>query len=268
MKRPPRIARWILSATNRKSNREIVLGDFEEFYDEIFSKRGALYARMWFYSQALKSIPKFIKATFYWGGVMLSNYLKLESGNFARHKAVTTINVMGLSVALACATLFYLFVLDEFSYDKFHSKVDNIYSVINTDNYFNYNYRHIPNGVGPALHEFFPEIKQQVRISRDEVIVRYDKKVFSEIIYLVDKNFFDLFTLKTVAGDPQSMLESENSIVLTKSAAEKYFNGSDALGKQLSVTFGGQTKEFMVTGIQDKNPVVKILLDLDFHILS
>src|SRR4030043_2456163 len=156
MNKPPRIARWILSVTNRKSNREIVLGDFEEFYEDVYSKRGAFYADAWFYNQALKSIPTFIKTTLFWGGTMFKNYLKMAIRNFARNKAVTTITILGLSVALACATLFYLFVIDELSYDKFHSTFDNIYSVINTDNYFNYNYRHIPKAAGSALKEFFP----------------------------------------------------------------------------------------------------------------
>ena len=254
MHRPPVIARWILSVTNRKSNREIVLGDFDEFYDDICSERGALYANAWFCLHALKSIPAFLKTNFYWGVVMFRNYLKMAIRSFVRHKAVTTINILGLSVALACATLFYLFVLDELSYDRFHKNVNNIYSVINTDNYYNYNYRPIPNATGPALKEFFPEIKQQVRISRDHVTVKYQDKIFNEDLYFADANFFDMFSFNTITGNPHTMLVNENSIVLTESSAEKYFNGIDAVGKQLTVMFGSQPKEFMVSGIIENLP--------------
>ena len=60
MKQLPKIAKWILSITNRKRNRENVLGDFAEFYDDMLESNGKKEADKWYWKQAFKSIPKII----------------------------------------------------------------------------------------------------------------------------------------------------------------------------------------------------------------
>lgn len=254
MKTPPRIVTWILSITNRKRNREIVLGDFAEFYDEIYSKRGMLIAYLWVYSQAARSIPRFILTSIYWGAVMIINYIKMALRNFSKHKVFTAINILGLSVGLTCSILFYLFVQHELSYDLFHKHTDNIYSVINTDHYYDYNYRHIPNAAGPALKEFFPEIGEQVRIAGSNTIIKTGDTSFEEEMILVDKNFFNMFSFQTIVGNPEKMLEEGSSIVLTESYAAKYFGTANPAGKIMTVIFGSQTKEFIVNGIVEDPP--------------
>lgn len=60
---------------------------------------------------------------------MIRHYLKIAWRNLQRQKVLTLINISGLSIGLACFSLFLLYAVNEFSYDRFHAKAENIYRV-------------------------------------------------------------------------------------------------------------------------------------------
>ena len=118
MNKPPKIVRWILHLTNRKSSRENALGDFEEFYNEIAETSGIKEANKWIRKQAIKSIPDSFKSRFYWGGVMFKNHFKVVIRNILRQKLLPAINVFGLAVGIAVCMMIYLWAQNELSYDR------------------------------------------------------------------------------------------------------------------------------------------------------
>ncbi|MFC2167829.1 ABC transporter permease [Acidobacteriota bacterium] len=185
---------------------------------------------------------------------MLNNHLKITIRHLTRQKILTFINIFGLSIALGCCLWIYLFISDELSFDEFHENIDSIYSIIQADNHYNFTTRQNPNPLGPALKEYFPEILHSVRIVRDNPVIRYKDKKFLEGLALVDADFFNIFSFKLLRGNKDYALTQDDSLVLTKSKAEKYFMDEDPLGKILTITFGQETKDFLVSGILEDIP--------------
>ncbi|OGU55688.1 MAG: hypothetical protein A2V66_07635 [Ignavibacteria bacterium RBG_13_36_8] len=250
MRTPPRIARWILSVTTRKSNREIILGDFEEFYDEIFSERGAWFANIWFCSQAFKSIPRFLLTSILWNLIMFRNYFKITCRNFLKQKIYTLITLSGLAIGLGVFLFFFRLFYWAETADTFHKDIDNIFIAIQRFNSGNEE-RHttdISFPLLPALKNEIPEIENFTRITRKgKIIVSGGNKIFFENnILFVDKNFLSFFTFKMILGNIETILSEPNSIVLTQSSAEKYFGDASPIGQVL--TLDNKT-DVIVTGI-------------------
>ncbi|MEO6454545.1 MAG: ABC transporter permease, partial [Ginsengibacter sp.] len=99
---------------------------------------------------------------------MIRNYLKLGLRNLLQQKVLASINIIGLSIGLACFILFLLFAVNQLSFDKFHKKASNIYRVVE---WFQGSPGRDPGGeayggtpLGPAMKQDFPDVKSFVRI--------------------------------------------------------------------------------------------------------
>jgi len=246
--KPPFIPSFMLKYLYRRDEDFSITGDFAEEFFDIVESKGTLYAKYWYWKQLFRSLPKITKESFYWRLSMLRNYFITTVRNLLKYKGFSFINIMGMTLGLAYCILIYLFISDELSFDRFHKNADSIYSVINNDNHYKYVYKFVPIGLGPALKEYFPEIKYSVRITRELPIVRYGDKMYKETCHLADSDFFNVFSFNLIKGDKESVLSTDNSVVLSESVAAKYFGNEDPLGKTLSFTFGQKSKEFLVTG--------------------
>ncbi len=195
---------------------------------------------------------------------MFKNYLKIALRNLVKHKVYSIINISGLALGLACSVLILLWVSDELSYDSSFKDADQIYR-INWDFKWNEN-----EGVGPgtppplaaAVKNEIPGVAATTRIYPvSQMTVRYEDKSFNENkIFSADSNFFNFFNYKFLEGNSGSALLKPNSIVLTKSAARKYFGEKSAIGEIISI---GREKQsfnktyhnlFEVTGVIENPP--------------
>lgn len=187
---------------------------------------------------------------------MIKNYLSIAIKHLKKQKVFSFINILGLTVGITCCFMIYLFILNELSYDNFHKNGKNIYRVMRVanDNGERMEVPYLAAAYGPALVNDYPDaIQQSVRIMRDNNLISYNNISFNEKdIYLVDNNFFSFFDFKLVKGDPSSVLKDPNSIVLTRSAAKKYFGNEDPIGKVLEFN---KDKQLKVTGIAEDVPV-------------
>ena len=191
---------------------------------------------------------------------MLKKHLLLAVRNLQRHKRFAALNVISLTVGLACGLLILLYVSDELSYDRFHTDSATLYRV-NWDFDWEGN-----SGIGPgtppplaaAFVEGIPEMTGATRLyPASRMIVRSGDAFFDERgIIAVDSNFFDLFSFRLIAGDPATALAAPNSVVLSESTARRYFGDAPALGQSLTVgedrqIFGRYqySSDFEVTGI-------------------
>ena len=95
---------------------------------------------------------------------MLKNYFKVAIRNLLRHKAYSLINILGLSIGLTCCLLLFIYVQDELSYDKFHTKSERIYRLKYEINGFNLARSPLP--IAPNLVSFFPEVEKAARVSK------------------------------------------------------------------------------------------------------
>ncbi|MEJ1241156.1 ABC transporter permease [Chryseolinea sp. T2] len=190
---------------------------------------------------------------------MIKNYLKIALRSLLKQRAYTIINVLGLSVGIASCLLITLFVLDEFSFDRFHAKADRIYKVWLERKYPNHitNYAIIPHSYADAIARDFPEVEATVRLAGpNETQVSYiderqERKQFEEeFVLAADSNFFDVFSLQLLKGDSKKVLKTISDLVITEQTAKRYFGDADPVGKSMTL-FG---REFRVTGICENVP--------------
>jgi putative ABC transport system permease protein len=186
---------------------------------------------------------------------MLRNYIKIAFRNIIRHKGYSFINIAGLAVGMAACILILLWVRHELSYDRFHENAESIYRVVENQ-YYSGN-QLFPVAVTPAplaqaLKEEFPEIVSSTRLLYTTVSVAYGERVFNEgTLIFADPSFLEMFTVPFLRGNPDTALAEPDSVVLSKTMAEKYFGDEDAIGKVLAIR--GET-DCTVTGVIEDMP--------------
>jgi len=186
---------------------------------------------------------------------MLRNYLKVAIRNLFKHKAYSFINIFGLALGMASAVLIMLFVRYERSFDRFHENADRIQRVAVRALIGNTKIRQTftPAILTPTLLEHYPEVERSVRFmdSFEGVTVKYGDLVFNEYwVCSTDADFFKVFSFPLTTGDPDSALQEPNTVVISATMAQKYFNGEDALDRVLNI--GG--RDFRVTGVMADFP--------------
>lgn len=184
---------------------------------------------------------------------MFKNYLKIALRNFFKQKVYSAINIFGLSLGLACCILIMLYIQDELSYDRFHENADQIYRVVVEfrDKDVPDHFAHTPAPLAPAMLQEFPEILNAVRFSTwwsHELIAYQDKQFWEDGLIMADPSIFDVFTFPLARGDAKTALDDPSSIVITESAARKYFGSQNPMGKVLKIV-DGRVRDFKITGI-------------------
>ena len=258
LKKPPRLAEFLLRFFVPDNFDLVGAGDFEEVYNNILKENGWLKAVSWYWFQVLRSFPIFVKDSFLRGGAMIRNYFKVAFRNIKKNKVYSIINIFGLSIGLACVILIFLFIKDELSFDKFHENSDNIYRLTTNfhkaDGSISQKMTSVVIPHGPAMKEFFPEVNRCVRVNPQEFTVKHDNYIEEETVTLVDRDFFEMFSFPLISGNPSVVLSQLNSIVLTESIVKKYFGNSDPIGKILTLIYGDYVNEFIVSGITQNPP--------------
>ncbi|GHM98888.1 ABC transporter permease [Cytophagales bacterium WSM2-2] len=175
---------------------------------------------------------------------MFYNNLLVLFRNLARYKAFSLINLLGLSVALTCVLAIGLYVADEYSFDRYHEKVDRIYQVtanVKRGDGQAERWSATPNKVVPTIAKDIPEVEKAARLFHhnfgDLAFVSTDAMKSSErFFFWADPELFDIITVPFVAGDTKGALSKINTVVISESSAKKYFNGNEqAIGKMLKV---------------------------------
>ncbi|MBK7869994.1 MAG: ABC transporter permease [Saprospiraceae bacterium] len=206
---------------------------------------------------------------------MLQNYFTIALRHLSRNKAYSFINIFGLAIGLACFILIATYVLFELSYDNFHEKGDRIFRLTSYGSFGGEarEFDSTPTAAYPTFTRQFPEVETGVRIydvsGFSPMVVNYKDKLFEEAGFLfADSTFFDIFSFKVLRGNPNTLLDDLNAVVLTESAAKKYFGEEDPLDK--SITTNGTT-EYRVTGVVADAPAnsqIKFDFIASFHTLE
>lgn len=181
---------------------------------------------------------------------MFKNYFKTAWRSLRKNNTFSLLNVIGLSIGVACSLLIALYVLDELSYDRFNTYADRIYRIDKQVKFgdFNYNGAGTPAIIGPAFARDLAQVEQYTRFkSNPGVVIRKNNESIREdkVIY-ADPTLFDVFTLDMIAGDKKTALQEPHSLVITESAARKYFFSLDVIGKTLLVN---DTVNYKITGV-------------------
>ena len=152
---------------------------------------------------------------------MYKNYFLVALRNFRKHFGYAFLNVTGLAIGIAACILIVLYIQDDLSFDKYHEKANRIYRVTDetiaegTPTATANTYSAATN----ALRNEFPEIPNIVRFYRYEALVSDgDVKQFQEPrFFFVDSTVLEMFSWQMVIGNPETVLDEPNSVVLTLS---------------------------------------------------
>src|ERR1700723_3017333 len=174
---------------------------------------------------------------------MLRNYIMAALRNLARNRLYAAINIVGLAVGLWAALLIVLFVRDEYSYDRFFPGYRDVYLLTPTEDMIDRRlptarWDHSPPDLAAKLSVQLPQIATAARImtADNPPHIRHGQVEIDEAGFLwAVPSFFRLMPLKSLAGDLQTGLATPDSVVLTRTAARKYFGRDKPLGELLEV---------------------------------
>ena len=187
---------------------------------------------------------------------MLKNHIVIALRHLFGNKGYFFINTLGLSTGIACCLLIFLFVRHEWTYDAFHEKSDRIYRIVLGGTGYDgepYLWANTPLPLAAAFKQQYPGVEQTVRIrnaSGSEIRIGNDTYREEHVLYS-DPSIFSVFSFPMIEGDPGTVLNELNSVVISRSAAEKYFGTESPLGRQLTI----RGEPFAVTGVAENTPV-------------
>jgi len=181
---------------------------------------------------------------------MYTNYLKVAFRNLFRNKFYSLLNISGLAIGIACCILIMLFVTDELSYDKHFEKADRTYRLTMSGalNGSAFDLAVVGPSVGQTMLNDYPEVIQFGRFrGNGSPFIRYGENVFKEEKFVwADHAILDIFDMNLTLGDPETALKDPKSLVMSETAAKKYFGNEDPIGKTVEFR---SSKDYEVTGV-------------------
>lgn len=163
---------------------------------------------------------------------------------------------------MACAILIYLFISDEVSYEKYHSKADRIFRITRSfhspEGEVNLHLANVAPPVGPLLKNDFGEIETLARtVSFDLVIALEEngqivKSNTEQQAFLAEPDIFKIFDIEIKSGDPVKSLQRPFTIMLSEKAAQRYFNDENIIGRRLRIN---NAFDLEVTGVYKNFPL-------------
>ena len=152
---------------------------------------------------------------------------RLAFRQLSRTKGFTGLNILGLSIGLTTFLLIVLYVADEWSYDRFNTKASQIYRV-NTDLRLGQTVSYMADAappVAPTLLRNYPDVQRAVRMlpQPGTRFLKGDAKIAEPRVVICDPQVFDIFTMSMIEGVPATALQRPNTVVITESAAKRYF---------------------------------------------
>jgi putative ABC transport system permease protein len=184
---------------------------------------------------------------------MLKNYFIIAIRNIRKRKFFASINILGMSIGITTCLLIALYIIDEFSYDRFHANADRIYQVGLHKKFGEQDVRSpsICPPLADAMIAEIPGVESTLRFHRwGKPIFRYGEKAFTEDkVIITESNFFDFFSFKLISGNTKTALKEPNSVVLTEKTARKYFGNENPLEKLILMGEGENKVPYKITGV-------------------
>jgi putative ABC transport system permease protein len=167
---------------------------------------------------------------------MYRNYVLTALRNLVRNRLYAAISILSLAIGMAAAILTFLFVRDELTFDRFLPDRDRTF-VVQT--------RFARPGQRPEataatiaplaswMKVSFPEVKRVARYRNDWVYIKQGATSVYQNVGWVDPGFFRIIPVKALAGDPEATIAQPDGLVLTHTAARRYFGVDAPLGRTL-----------------------------------
>ena len=238
---PPKRAEQFLQWFIRGELAEEVLGDLEEKYYSILEQKSPLQAKINYWYQVLNylrpfAIRQFPSTSFIYLPMIKHNFL-ISWRTLIRNKSYSFINILGLTLGIACALVILMIVRYELSFNTFHADADRIYRIVHGENLAEAD-PGTPHKLRDLMEEEFPQVEMaavayKLNPNQTQIIVN-DKPERNEDIVFTSPSFFEMFDFKWVEGNAKNALRQPGQVVITQSLAEDWFDG-DAIGKPIKL---------------------------------
>jgi putative ABC transport system permease protein len=191
---------------------------------------------------------------------MIYNYIKTAIRSILRNRLIAFINITGLAFSIACVLMIYLFIADELSYDKYHTNADRVYRVTRAFNSKEkQSFLHLATvapPIGALMKNDFGEIEQMSRSRQIVSVVGLEENgeevSFTERdLFAVEPSLFNILNITVLAGDPIEDFKKPFTVMLSESAALKYFNNTNVVGKRLRFQ---NSFDLVITGLYKDFP--------------
>ncbi|NQU81218.1 MAG: ABC transporter permease [Bacteroidetes bacterium] len=188
--------------------------------------------------------------------------LKFVIRNLIKRLFLNLIKVVGLSLALSCILLIVLFLKNELTFDNFHKRSNSIYRfTITSQSYFSgKHFARVPNPTYiPEMVKYFPEIENYLRLApiRGGVMKLNEDYIKVNHAFECDSTFFDVFDFELLVGNPENILNSPGSMIVSESFAKRVFGKLNPIGQILTLPEGqyyGESIDFTIKGIMKDFP--------------
>lgn len=173
--------------------------------------------------------------------------------NFKKQRTVGLLNICSLSLGIMVAVIVGLWAINELSFDKFHKNSERIYRTV-TNITFNGTLNRLGSSyrpLGEQAKEELPVIEDMCRVVVENRDVSIDDVLHLSVrTFLTDPNFFRFFTFPLKEGNMENILSTPDKVVISESAAAKYFPGQNPVGRSIKL----QDRDFAVSGIMKNIP--------------
>ncbi|MBS4061898.1 MAG: ABC transporter permease [Bacteroidetes bacterium] len=187
---------------------------------------------------------------------MLIKLIHYSYRALSRQRTYVVLNILGLSIGMACSFIIALFIMNELSYDNYHDKKDQIYRLILNGKIGGQELKvtSTASPIGPTMKNEFPEVADFLRLNgRGKIVVRHEDRFFTEDDFIeADSSFFNFFSIGLLRGEKDKVLNAPHTVVLSETTAKKIFGESDPIDQMLRI--GNDTIKYRVTGVMNDVP--------------
>ncbi len=263
-----------------------IRGDLEEIYQHQLLQHARWKADLQYTLEIALllriSLLRPIKVFTLMQGFMIRNHTKMTLRKIWKEKFYSSIKIGGFALGVAACLLLIVFLRHELSYDRHYQQTDDIYRLQMTWlNYDNARGVEFPAPVVDVLRSEFPEIETAGRISMPVFLrgtrnlirpANQQQNYYEEGVYFVEQEVLDILEIPMIYGSREHALNEPNSIVISKTAADKYFPGIDPVGEQMilndrdtsALTIGGVMEDFPPTSHLSHLHFLFSFTDLEF----
>ena len=186
---------------------------------------------------------------------MFKNLLRIALRNLKKDTWYNLLNIIGLTIGITFSLFLIFYIRDELNYDRYNKKADRIMRIVSHvhEKDKNTDFTVTQAVLASELKREFPEVEESARfMGRERTLFSVgDKNFYETKAYYADSTIFNIFTYTFIEGDPRTALDEPNSIVLTRSTAEKYFGkNGPVLGKSIRTIYD----VYKVTGVIEDIP--------------
>ena len=179
---------------------------------------------------------------------MIAHYLKVALRNIFKDRIYSLINLIGLSIAVACCFLLIFGIKYELSFEDCYPKAGRIYKVLEVEKRADGLHKSdwIRPGIASKLKQTFPEIEAATTIGHEFMSFVYENREGVMTDYVItNPDYLDMFPYKYIEGSKENLLKNRG-VIMSEETARKFFGKESAIGKTVYFGKTGYTVQAVV----------------------